>query len=434
MLSHWDRDDLNARALPYLIDHLNRTPWSNITREMPQSWPRHFQSGQLPAQSLKLCNTIRLSEQLVATDTWSGIEEADWSAIKHMRLTKLDANIMARLNHLQLDNIQSLDASQANLTDEHCAHIALWQMPALKTLHIQGNPTGSMGLSHLCFSTWWPSLSVLHVGHRDLSAHSMQILATAPAPNLHALHIALWPFDWPTAVAMTEAPWTHQLTQLSLRVRDLNLDTISMLFGPALWSGLKALDLSSVGMQSHIARFMARTGLFENLTELNLSNTRLDIEDILQYDLLRHTPELETLQLHHNNFGDRIIESLPNWQDWPALKHLDLSHNRLTIQSLNHLSSHPFWRTLTSLTLDGNFMGEQTLQRLFAQPQTWTNLEHLSLRHAIITKEDLAALLSKPKPPALKTINLLFNHDLTTQTWSGHLKGEGWREEHLILR
>lgn len=384
LLARWPEPERQQSALPYVQDHLRRPPWSSLEAGLGVDWLTSLNRGELDGALLSLparVDAAAVNMDVFQAQHWS---RGEWSRVRHLNLRHAErpAAVLMALSQASWPALESLDLRACSLDDEALAALARWKMPKLKSLDIGFNAFGEAGLMALAGSSFWPSLESFSLGHTQMSAHMMQLLAQATqgALALKQLRIERWPFDWPTARALGDAvSLISRLESLAIYGAGLGADELGALFIGSYWPKLKALDLGHNRLGGVALRVLDRLDGLDQLERFGLSQNNINAEQLGQSRLLASMRQLRALELMRNPIGDRGVELLASMQSWSSLESLDVSGCQLSAVGASHIKRGPWCERLEHLSLNANPLGADGFNALF-KGSFWPSLKRLELK------------------------------------------------------
>lgn len=412
LLASWPEPQRREAAMPYVQDHLRRIGWAQFDATAPQEWLHQLNRGELDGVLLELPVKVELLGGLdvFQAQHWS---RGPWSRLRSLSLrhTAREPAVISALGQASWPALESLDLRACQLDDEAMEALSRWRLPSIKSLEVGFNQFSHRGLEALCSSEWWPQLEELSLGHASLSSHTMQLLVDAgkSATSLKALTISRWPFDWPTARALGDAPWAHRIERLALNACGLGPDELGALFVGVGWAGLVDLELGNNRFGALAMRVLDRLDGFESLDRLSLSYNNLGPEQVTSSALLARARHLSTLDLSRNPLGDVGIERLSGAQEWGALRHLELTGTQLGPAGAWSVARAPWCARLESLALSANGLGAPGISALL-KGVTWPALARLELKMTRCEQASFEHLLMSEALPALTHLDLSLNN------------------------
>lgn len=412
LLASWPEPQRREAALPYVQDHLRRVGWAQFDAAAPQEWLHQLNRGELDGVLLELPVKVELAGGLdvFQAQHWS---RGPWSRLRSLSLRHAprEPAVISALGQASWPALARLDLRACQLDDEAMQALSRWRLPSIKALDVGFNQFGRAGLEALCSSDWWPQLEELSIGHSSLSSHTMQLLVEAgqQARDLKALKIERWPFDWPTARALGDAPWAHRIERLALNACGLGPDELGALFVGVGWHSLVDLELGNNRFGALAMRVLDRLDGFEDLERLSLSYNSLGPEQVATSALLARARSLSTLDLSRNPLGDVGVERLSVAQEWSALKHLELTGAQLGPAGAWSVARGPWRVGLESLALSANGLGEPGINALLKGVR-WPALTRLELKMTRCEQASLERLLNSEALPALRKLDVSLNN------------------------
>jgi hypothetical protein len=205
----------------------------------------------------------------------------------------------------------------------------------------------------------------------------MSKLAARPLPpQITVLDLNAAGCGLPEIEGLVRAPWTEQITDLSLAFNQLTDGAVQALV----------------------------RGNWPRLVRLNLSVNKLGPESLRLLTQQKPPLLLESLSLNSNPTGDLGLQFLGAWPVAQTLRELDIGMTGVTAQGLLRLAESPLAATLKRLVLRGNPLGSvgngiaDALATLAKAPR----LEQLDLRgtHRAVPRSGYGAVTKAP-PAAL---------------------------------
>lgn len=254
---------------------------------------------------------------------------------------------------------------------------------------------------------------------------------------LRSLHLLIHPRDVPHLLACTQFQWIEtldfsgchlndralqqlltspylgRLRALHLSGNGINTPGIHALVRSPLFRSLRSLDLSrNIAIGDTATRLLTRTQQAENLEVLNLANTNLTLDGVLDLLQSAYLPSLRDLNLS----GARVSmaqqtfssHNPPEMKVLAQLRSLDLSESRASFMLsifLHSLSS----TNLHSLSLR-NITADAKAAELIARSSSLANLTALDLRHNRLDGGGVHILADSRHLTSLRCLNVGFNN------------------------
>ncbi|MGB1015425.1 MAG: hypothetical protein ACPG4T_14915, partial [Nannocystaceae bacterium] len=381
LFEEWPRSPTKPRALRMAAEALQS--WPDEQRHISTSrwWP-DAPRGRPRPQWTQLARQLWSSKGVTSKETLAFLQDPRFQSFTELNLSdvKLDAATLQALGE-HSPPLRTLELSGTGLGD--AGVLTLMRVPAFRQLvgldlsHNAIGDAGAMALAAGCSSLEWLSLD----GNR---------LYTAGVPRGSDEEEALLnqKIGDEGARSLGRAPFIRSLQSLDLSYQAIHPSGAAQLLAAVANDRLKKLQIRYLAWES--SHEQDGYGYAEALGQ-------------------KIAWRLQELDAYGNAIGDRGLGVLARSGIFEALTWLDLGGNKLTAAGLQELTSVDAPAKLRSLGLTDNNLGPAGIHALVASG--WLEgLEHLDLCGTQLGDEGLSILLNSRALRGLKSLQLGYNH------------------------
>lgn len=431
VIEAWGRAEFEARALPYVRDHLKR--WPDHLRRAPQRWADDLLRGQGDVWPWSITRTLELRS--VPLDELVELEDQPAEGDRALELL-LQTEALYSVTHLMLTDL--------GITDEGCARLLEYPgISRLRSLRLQGNHLGAEGVSRIARTKALSELVALDLRANHWGGYEEAIAQLAHSRALRGLESLdiecdLTPQDLEALLTTSNFPELRHLGlegcfhQVAIEADEFSELHAGMLNRAITLPRLTSMSLANNMLTDVEVEEIIASPWVERLTELDLAWN--DLEDhgvgaLTQCDALA---DLTSLSLRGCPVGEQGAQELAR-AVFEEIRTLDVSSTRgvvsmngreVTSSLLSQDAPRRYWldaltdpavrlRRLREINLsDLNLMLDASDIARMESVTHLTSLETLQLANAGLTEEGVDALLTSTEFAHLTQLNLNRNHDL----------------------
>jgi len=322
-----------------------------------------------------------------------------------LHFVKLDPDRLGRvLAALPPDRLRRLAITRADLATpcgELIAHAP--GLSALRSLDLDSNALGDLGVEALSRAVFWPLLEELALSGNGVTDDGLAA-AFGERPALALRRLAL--DDTPISEMGLFTLFTH-LRRGGLRHLGLNSCKLGPT-APALAqppATLESLGLRKNGLHDTAASLLAQATSLTRLTALDLGLNGLTPAGVATLLAAPHLQSLERLELGWNPLNDDLAPALLNAAHLTALRMLHLQHTAVGDATADAIAHAPHLAELDELVLSHTLVGDPGAEALARAPHL-AGLVTLALDHCPVGSAGLLALVDAPWFPSLESLDL----------------------------